>query len=116
MKLGVYIMATEPTLTAYFVNSFDQSMCSYGYPPIVARQRLGKQFPAATNARNNRRIVGRVVIACHPCPTKGKNVLIIPRTQEKTLSSPTCPAQLPRDLTWDRTWTAVVGSPPVHIE
>jgi hypothetical protein len=27
--------------------------------PIVARQRLGKHVPAATNSRNNRRIVGR---------------------------------------------------------
>jgi hypothetical protein len=31
------------------------------YPPIVDRQRLGKHVPAATNTRNNRRIVGRVV-------------------------------------------------------
>jgi hypothetical protein len=30
-------------------------------PPIVARQRLGKHVPAATNACNNRRIIGRVI-------------------------------------------------------
>jgi hypothetical protein len=31
---------------------------------IAARQRLGEHIAAATNARNNRRIVGRVV--CYP--------------------------------------------------
>jgi hypothetical protein len=30
-------------------------------PLIVAKQRLGKRVPPATNTRNNRRIVGRVV-------------------------------------------------------
>jgi hypothetical protein len=30
-------------------------------PLIVARQRLGEHVPAATNTRNNRRIVGRVI-------------------------------------------------------
>jgi hypothetical protein len=35
-------------------------------PPFVARQRLGKHVPAATNTRNNRRIFGRV-ICCGVC-------------------------------------------------
>jgi hypothetical protein len=30
-------------------------------PPFIARQQLGKHVPAATNTRNNRRIVGRVI-------------------------------------------------------
>jgi hypothetical protein len=30
-------------------------------PHFIARQRLGKHVPAATNTRNNRRIVGRVI-------------------------------------------------------
>jgi hypothetical protein len=30
-------------------------------PPFVARQRLGKYVPAATNKRNSRRIVERVI-------------------------------------------------------
>jgi hypothetical protein len=30
------------------------------YPPTVARQRLGRHIPAATNACNNRRIVGGI--------------------------------------------------------
>jgi hypothetical protein len=37
-------------------------VCMSISPLIVARQRLGKYVPAATNTRNNRRIVGRVVL------------------------------------------------------
>jgi hypothetical protein len=37
------------------------SVCLYVYPPIVAREQLGKHAPAATNTRNNRRIVEGVV-------------------------------------------------------
>jgi hypothetical protein len=32
MKLGMYIMAPEPTSTAYFINSSHQSLCLYVYP------------------------------------------------------------------------------------
>jgi hypothetical protein len=56
MELGMYIMAPEPVLTAPV-----PSVCASTYPPIVARQRLGKHVPAAKNTRNNGRIVGRVV-------------------------------------------------------
>jgi hypothetical protein len=45
----MYIMALEPISTAYFINPSDQSECLYVYPPIVARQRLGKHVTAATN-------------------------------------------------------------------
>jgi hypothetical protein len=31
-------------------------------PLIVARQRLGKNVPGATNTRNNRRVVGRICL------------------------------------------------------
>jgi hypothetical protein len=61
MKLGVYIMASEPISTAYFINPSHQSVCLYVYPPIVARQRLGRHVPVAVNTLNNRRIVGGVV-------------------------------------------------------
>jgi hypothetical protein len=37
MKLGMYAMAPEPILTAYFINPAHQSVCLYVYPPIVAR-------------------------------------------------------------------------------
>jgi hypothetical protein len=56
MKRGMYIMAPEPISTAYF------SQCVYMcILPIAARQRLGKQLPAAMNTRNSRRIVGSVI-------------------------------------------------------
>jgi hypothetical protein len=31
MKLGVYIMASEPTSTAYFINPSHHSVCLYVY-------------------------------------------------------------------------------------
>jgi hypothetical protein len=49
MKLGMYIMVPEPISTAYFLNASDQSVYLYVYPPIVARQRLSKNFTATTN-------------------------------------------------------------------
>jgi hypothetical protein len=32
MKLGMYIMGTEPILAAYFINPSHQSVCLYVYP------------------------------------------------------------------------------------
>jgi hypothetical protein len=50
MKLGMYIMAPEPILTAYIINPSHQSACVYMcIPPFVATQRLGKHVPAAVN-------------------------------------------------------------------
>jgi hypothetical protein len=65
MKLGVYIMAPKPISTAYFRNPSHQSMCQYVYPHIVARQRLCKHVPAATN--NCWRC-----LLCVPCRVKEK--------------------------------------------
>jgi hypothetical protein len=48
MKLGTYIIAPEPIWTAYFINPSHQSVCLYGNPSIVARQRLCKNNTAAT--------------------------------------------------------------------
>jgi hypothetical protein len=45
----MYIMAPNPIEMAYFINPSHQSECPYVYPPIVARQRLGKRVTAATN-------------------------------------------------------------------
>jgi hypothetical protein len=71
MKLWVHIMAPEPISTAYLINPSHQSVCLscaslllLGKGPVkfilpfVARQRLGKHVPAATNIRKNRKIVG----------------------------------------------------------
>jgi hypothetical protein len=44
MKLCIYIMATEPTSIVYFINPSHQNMCLYVYPPIIARQRIGKKL------------------------------------------------------------------------
>jgi hypothetical protein len=44
-------MAPEPIATAYFINPSLQSVCLYVYPLLVARQRLGKNFTAATNTQ-----------------------------------------------------------------
>jgi hypothetical protein len=38
-----------------------QSLCLYVYPPIVARQLLGKGYRGNEYTNNNRRIVGHVV-------------------------------------------------------
>jgi hypothetical protein len=45
----MYIMATEPNLTAYFINPSHRSMCFYVYHPIVARQHLGENVTMVTN-------------------------------------------------------------------
>jgi hypothetical protein len=49
MKLGMYILAPESISTAYLINPSHQSLCLFVYTPIVARQRLGKNFTPATN-------------------------------------------------------------------
>jgi hypothetical protein len=62
MKLGMYIMAPEPISTVCFTNPSYQPVSLYVYSPIVARQRLGKHVPTIKNTRNNRIIVGCVVL------------------------------------------------------
>jgi hypothetical protein len=48
MKFGMYIMASQPISTAYFINPAHQSLSVCVFP-YVARQRLGKNVTAATN-------------------------------------------------------------------
>jgi hypothetical protein len=48
MKLGMYIMAPQPVSTAYFLNPSHQSVYLYVYPPILVRQRFGKNVTATT--------------------------------------------------------------------
>jgi hypothetical protein len=62
MKLGMYVMKPEPISTAYFIYPSNRSVCLYVYPPIAARQRLGKKRSCCKEyTRYNRIIVGRVV-------------------------------------------------------
>jgi hypothetical protein len=42
-------MTPEPISTAYFINTFYQSVRLYEYFRIVARQQLGKNVTVATN-------------------------------------------------------------------
>jgi hypothetical protein len=70
MKLGTCITAPEPISAMYFVNPYHRSVCLYVYLPIVARYRLSKHIPAVTNTRNNRRIVGDVVVYAARIVTK----------------------------------------------
>jgi hypothetical protein len=65
MKLG-----TCAIWTAYFTNPSHQSVCLYVYPPIVARQRLGKHVPAEL------RIVWHVVLYGVRVVTKEKQAII----------------------------------------
>jgi hypothetical protein len=50
------------------------------YPPIVARQRLGKHVTAATNTRNTIIIVRRVVFCAVHVVFKESRRLVLPRT------------------------------------
>jgi hypothetical protein len=59
--IGLYILAHEPILVAYFINPSHQSAYLY-VCPADARQRLGENVTATTdNTRSSRRPVGRVV-------------------------------------------------------
>jgi hypothetical protein len=52
-------------------------MCS---PPIVTSQRLDRNVTAATNTRNNRRIVGPVVYSALRVVLKADRRVVLPRT------------------------------------
>jgi hypothetical protein len=89
MKADMSVMAPESISTAYFISPSHQfvSICVSllsllgkvsvkCIPPFIARQRLSKHVPTATNMRNNRRIVGRVclwVCLCIPLSLLGNN-------------------------------------------
>jgi hypothetical protein len=55
------IMASDPIITAYFINISRQPCICMRIPPIVARQRPGKHVSEATNSPNNRKIDGLVI-------------------------------------------------------
>jgi hypothetical protein len=80
MKLGMYIMATEPISTAYLINPSHQSVCLYVHPPprIVAKQRLGRNIPVATNTCNNKTTVRCVVFYAVRVVSKGSTRLVLP--------------------------------------
>jgi hypothetical protein len=53
-------------------------------PPFGARQQLGKHFLAATNTRNNRRIVGQVIL-CAVCGSVCESPLWYPWYQHSAI-------------------------------
>jgi hypothetical protein len=73
-------MAHDPISTAYFINPTRQSVCTC-IPPIVARQRLGKNVTARKKyTDNNRRIVGYVIFYAVRVVSEGSKRLVLPRT------------------------------------
>jgi hypothetical protein len=72
MKLGMHIMIPEPISTAYYINPTNQSPYLYVHPPIVVRQRLGKNVTAATNTheRIEKKCWMRRFL-CDPCRIRG---------------------------------------------
>jgi hypothetical protein len=74
VKLGMYsyIMALEPISTAYFINPSHRFVCLYVYPPIVARQRLGKNVTAAKNTQATIEELLDASFLCCPFRVKGK--------------------------------------------
>jgi hypothetical protein len=64
---------SPPLYWLSYPDSSHQPGCLYLYPPILARQQLGKHVPAPMNIRNSRRIVGRVL-------WKESRRLVLPRT------------------------------------
>jgi hypothetical protein len=85
MKLGMYIMAREPILTAYFINASHQSVCLYMCIPLsllgngsvktLPRQRI-----------HNRKIVARVVFCAVCVVPKEISRLILPELLVSTLT------------------------------
>jgi hypothetical protein len=92
MKIYMHIMAPEPITKAYFINPSHQSLCLYVYPTFVARQRLGKQFPTATNTFSDRRNVGRVIFYADRVLWKESRWLVLPWSSCSQLRS--SPAQI----------------------
>jgi hypothetical protein len=79
IKLGMYIIAPDPTSTAYFINSSPQSVCLHVYPLLVA-QRLGKKsYRCKEYTRNNSRIIWTRFL-CGPCHINESRRLVLLRT------------------------------------
>jgi hypothetical protein len=72
MKLGTYIEAPEPISTAYLKNHSHQSVFLYVYPPIVARQRLGRNVTAVTNTHATIEELLNALFSMWPMSYQGK--------------------------------------------
>jgi hypothetical protein len=80
LMTGMYIMAHQPFLTAYYINAFHQSVCLYVCHLIVARQGLCKnRYRGNKYARNIRRIIGRVVFYAVCVVSKESRRSVLPK-------------------------------------
>jgi hypothetical protein len=61
------IMAPGKISNMYSINPSNQSCVRMCIPPFIARQPLSEHVTAATNTRNNRRIVGRMCLWVCQC-------------------------------------------------
>jgi hypothetical protein len=68
----MYIMAPEPIPTTYFINPSHQSVCLHVYPPLIASQRLCKEY-----IRNNRFVGGVVFYAVRVVSIESR-LLVLP--------------------------------------
>jgi hypothetical protein len=71
MKLGIYIMAPEPILTAYFINPSHQSVSVCVLDSIVATQRLGEKHPRCNEYTQQKNWTS---FLCGPCRLKAELV------------------------------------------
>jgi hypothetical protein len=62
MKSGMNIVAPRPISAAYFINPSHQSVCMLRIPLSLVRNGSLKRYCGNEYTRNNRRIVGPVVL------------------------------------------------------
>jgi hypothetical protein len=78
MKIGIYVMAPDSISEAYLIKPSHRSVCLSLISllgkavvkciwPLIVRQQLNKDVPAAMNTQNNRRIVVRLCLWDCPC-------------------------------------------------
>jgi hypothetical protein len=95
------------------------SVCVWMYiPPVFARQRLGEHFPAATNRRNNGRIVGSIIFCADRVLSK-KSMLVSVCILLSLLgngSVKTFPRQRIHTQQYKNCWTRLFVCDPCRIE
>jgi hypothetical protein len=80
MKLGMYIMASEPISTAYFINPSHQSLFLYVSPAVVAGQRVGENVTAAMNTHATTKNCWMRIFCAVRIISKESRRKVLPRT------------------------------------
>lgn len=78
-ELGKYVTAPESISTAYFINTSDQSVCPYVYPPIAASQRIGKTLLRQRIHSQQLKNYWTRLFLCGPCLIKEKSAVSFPQ-------------------------------------